>query len=69
MLGNWRDLQRLADNLLLTLTADRDGVPPGRLYWQADRLDKAIGETFESRQATPRNRDQWGEGVRSEALR
>ena len=43
--GNWRDLQRLADNLLLTLAAARDGNPPS-LSWHTDQLEHAIGDTF-----------------------
>jgi Sigma-54 interaction domain len=43
--GNWRDLQRLADNLLLALTPGRDGNPPP-VCWRRDQLEQAIGETF-----------------------
>jgi hypothetical protein len=45
--GNWRDLQRLADNVLLALTAARDGAKPRALYWQRDPLRYAIGATFD----------------------
>jgi transcriptional regulator with AAA-type ATPase domain len=43
--GNWRDLQRLADNLLLALTADRDGQVP-ELHWSRRQLELAIEDTF-----------------------
>jgi hypothetical protein len=43
--GNWRDLQRLADNLLLHLTASREGRP-SPLRWERDKLEHAIAETF-----------------------
>jgi hypothetical protein len=43
--GNWRDLQRLADNLLLHLTAPRDGRP-SPIHWDHDGLGRAITETF-----------------------
>jgi hypothetical protein len=43
--GNWRDLQRLADNVLLHLTVPRDGRP-SPLQWDCDLLERAIDETF-----------------------
>jgi hypothetical protein len=43
--GNWRDLQRLADNVLLHLTAARDGRPTP-LRWDRDQLEHAIAATF-----------------------
>jgi transcriptional regulator with AAA-type ATPase domain len=43
--GNWRDLQRLADNILLTLAAARDGRRP-TLTWRKHLLEHAIDETF-----------------------
>ncbi len=43
--GNWRDLQRLADNLLLHLTSSRDGRP-SPIRWDRDKLEHAIAETF-----------------------
>ncbi len=43
--GNWRDLQRLADNLLLNLTAAREGRP-SPVRWDRDKLEHAIAETF-----------------------
>jgi transcriptional regulator with AAA-type ATPase domain len=43
--GNWRDLQRLADNVLLHLTIARDGRP-SPLQWNGDQLERAIDETF-----------------------
>jgi hypothetical protein len=43
--GNWRDLQRLADNLLLKLTRARDGRPT-LLQWDESALDDAIHETL-----------------------
>jgi hypothetical protein len=43
--GNWRDLQRLADNVLLHLTSARDGRP-SPLQWNRDQLERAIDETF-----------------------
>ena len=43
--GNWRDLQRLADNVLLHLTAARDGRP-APVRWNRDQLEHAIGATF-----------------------
>ena len=43
--GNWRDLQRLADNLLLVLASGRDGQMP-ELLWSKDQLEAAINETF-----------------------
>jgi hypothetical protein len=43
--GNWRDLQRLADNLLLHLTSSRDGRP-SPIRWDRDKLENAIAETF-----------------------
>lgn len=43
--GNWRDLQRLADNVLLELTAHQDGAP-GPLQWDAHLLQSALDETF-----------------------
>jgi hypothetical protein len=43
--GNWRDLQRLADNLLLHLTYPRDGQP-SPINWDKEKLEDAIGETF-----------------------
>jgi transcriptional regulator with AAA-type ATPase domain len=43
--GNWRDLQRLADNLLLVLVSGRDGQVP-QLIWSKDQLEVAIYETF-----------------------
>jgi Sigma-54 interaction domain len=43
--GNWRDLQRLADNLLLHLTYPRDGQP-SPIGWDKEKLNAAIGETF-----------------------
>jgi hypothetical protein len=43
--GNWRDLQRLADNLLLLLTPDRDGNPPP-LVWDRNQIELAIDSTF-----------------------
>jgi transcriptional regulator with AAA-type ATPase domain len=43
--GNWRDLQRLADNLLLALAPDRDGNP-SELLWSRGQLDLAIAEAF-----------------------
>jgi DNA-binding NtrC family response regulator len=36
--GNWRDFQRLADNLLLHLTAPREGRP-SPLRWDRDKLE------------------------------
>jgi hypothetical protein len=45
--GNWRDLQRLADNLLLRLTSPRDGRGPASpILWDRDKLEHAITETF-----------------------
>jgi len=46
--GNWRDLQRLADNLLLHLTEPRDGRP-SPIRWNPDHLERAIAETFSER--------------------
>jgi transcriptional regulator with AAA-type ATPase domain len=46
--GNWRDLQRLADNLLLHLTEPRDGRP-SQIRWNPDYLERAIEETFSER--------------------
>jgi hypothetical protein len=43
--GNWRDLQRLADNLLLGLASGRDGQPPA-LRWSREQLELAVSETF-----------------------
>jgi hypothetical protein len=43
--GNWRDLQRLADNLLLSLTVRRDGILPP-LKWSREPLLAAIHATF-----------------------
>jgi hypothetical protein len=43
--GNWRDLQRLADNLLLHLTAPHDGRP-SPINWDRKGLGLAISETF-----------------------
>jgi hypothetical protein len=43
--GNWRDLQRLADNLLLHLTSARDGRP-SPIRWDTVKLENAIAETF-----------------------
>jgi len=43
--GNWRDLQRLADNVLLHLTQARDGRP-SPLRWDKEQLEHAIDETF-----------------------
>jgi hypothetical protein len=45
LLGNWRDLMRLADQALLLLTAARGGRPTD-LTWNKDLLDKAIFQTF-----------------------
>jgi hypothetical protein len=45
LLGNWRDLMRLADQVLLLLTAARGGRPTA-LTWNKDHLDKAIFQTF-----------------------
>jgi hypothetical protein len=45
LFGNWRDLQRLADNLLLHLTEPRDGRP-SQIRWDKDKLEMAIRETF-----------------------
>lgn len=44
--GNWRDLQRLADNTLLCLTDARDGRPTA-LTWSSTLLEDAIRRTFE----------------------
>jgi hypothetical protein len=43
--GNWRDLMRLADQVLLLLTAARAGRPTP-LTWSRDQLDKAIYQCF-----------------------
>jgi transcriptional regulator with AAA-type ATPase domain len=43
--GNWRDLQRLADNTLLYLTDARDGRPTA-LTWNLLLLEDAIRRTF-----------------------
>jgi hypothetical protein len=43
--GNWRDLQRLADNVLLHMTDARNGRPTG-LGWSKEKLERAIGDTF-----------------------
>jgi transcriptional regulator with AAA-type ATPase domain len=43
--GNWRDLQRLADNLLLRLTEHQDGRPQP-LRWNLTALETAINQTF-----------------------
>lgn len=43
--GNWRDLQRLADNLLLHLTSSREGRP-SPMRWDREKLEHAIAETF-----------------------
>jgi transcriptional regulator with AAA-type ATPase domain len=43
--GNWRDLQRLADNVLLHLTASRDGRPT-TVRWDREQLEHAIAATF-----------------------
>ena len=45
LLGNWRDLMRLADQVLLLLTAARGGRPTA-LTWSKDQLEKAIFQTF-----------------------
>jgi transcriptional regulator with AAA-type ATPase domain len=45
LLGNWRDLMRLADQVLLFLTAARGGRPTA-LTWNRDQLEKAIFQTF-----------------------
>lgn len=45
--GNWRDLQRLADNALLYLTDARDGRPTA-LTWSGPLLEDAIRRTFRS---------------------
>jgi transcriptional regulator with AAA-type ATPase domain len=45
--GNWRDLMRLADQVLLLLTAARGGRPTP-LTWNRDHLDRAIFRTFHS---------------------
>ena len=42
--GNWRDLHRLADQVLLHLVLDRSGRP--LLTWNSEGLAKAIMETF-----------------------
>ncbi len=44
--GNWRDLQRLADNTLLYLTDARDGRPTA-LTWSRPLLEDAIRRTFD----------------------
>jgi hypothetical protein len=44
--GNWRDLQRLADNTLLCQTDARDGRPTA-LTWSSGLLEDAIRRTFE----------------------
>jgi hypothetical protein len=43
--GNWRDLQRLPDNVLLHLTDPRDGRP-SPIGWDRNKLERAISETF-----------------------
>jgi hypothetical protein len=43
--GNWRDLQRLADNVLLHLTSVRDGNT-ALLRWDKDKLEHAIDATL-----------------------
>jgi hypothetical protein len=43
--GNWRDLMRLADQVLLLLTAARAGRPTP-LTWSRAQLDKAIYQCF-----------------------
>jgi hypothetical protein len=45
--GNWRDLQRLADNLLLVLAQSRDGNPLP-LEWRREQLELAAHETFDT---------------------
>lgn len=42
--GNWRDLHRLADQILLHLVLDRGGRP--LFAWNVEGLAKAIRETF-----------------------
>jgi hypothetical protein len=44
--GNWRDLKRLADNLLLHLTDPGDGRPTP-VSWDRVKLEHAIAETFD----------------------
>jgi transcriptional regulator with AAA-type ATPase domain len=43
--GNWRDLQRLADNVLLHLSAAREGRPTG-LLWSLAGMERAVQRTF-----------------------
>lgn len=43
--GNWRDLQRLADCLLLHLTSSREGRP-SPIRWDREKLEHAIAEAF-----------------------
>jgi hypothetical protein len=50
--GNWRDLMRLADQVLLLLTAARGGRPTP-LTWSRDLLDKAVFQTFRAARAGP----------------
>jgi hypothetical protein len=45
--GNWRDLMRLADQVLLLLTAARGGRPTP-LTWNRDHLEQAVFRTFHS---------------------
>lgn len=40
--GNWRDLHRLADNLLLESAAHRDGRSPAAVGWDRRRLERAV---------------------------
>jgi hypothetical protein len=46
--GNWRDLQRLADNLVFDLASVRAGRPASVLDWDPGTLHQAIGRTFPS---------------------
>jgi hypothetical protein len=50
--GNWRDLMRLADQVLLLLTAARAGRPTP-LTWSREMLDKALLRTFHAARGGP----------------